>query len=288
MTPAMTHSGSLSPHTWRDEIVDLVRGVSGACIFAISLIYTFEMWSRGASLPLWHLLIFLSIAISMNFLLDYFAGFKLERSPSMVAVQAIEALAIGIVTATIMLLALGQIAIEHSLRGSIGKIVLEAIPLSIGLSIANSIFGQNRERVSGTEDDDLQPKTTWHELANDIGATTVGGVFIAVSIAPTDEVPFLATQVNGFNVLALTALSLLIPYGIVFVSGFQHNPQNAPFQTPLSETAICYLVSLLVSLVVLALFGHIGLDDSLHRIVALTVVMTLPTSIGGAAGRLLV
>ena len=107
MTPAMTQSGPLSPHTWRDEIVDLVRGISGACIFAIPLIYTFEMWSRGASLSLWHLLVFLSIALSMNFLLDYFAGFKLERSPSMVAVQAIESRAIGIVTATVLLLALG-------------------------------------------------------------------------------------------------------------------------------------------------------------------------------------
>ncbi len=288
MPPAMTHSSSLVPHTWRDEIVDLVRGVSGACIFAIPLIYTFEMWSRGATISLRHLLIFLLIALSMNFLLDYFAGFKLERSHSLVVVQAIEALAIGIVTATILLLALGQLTPDHSLRASIGKIVLEAIPLSIGVSIANSVFGQNRDRVTGAEGEAPPSETTWHELANDLGATAVGGVFIAVSIAPTDEVPFLATQVNGFNVLALTALSLLIPYGIVFVSGFQHNPQNAPFQTPLSETALCYLVSLLVSVVILTLFGHIGTDDSLHRIVALAVVMTLPTSIGGAAGRLLI
>ena len=102
----------------------------------------------------------------------------------------------------------------------------------------------------------------------------------------------LAAGMNWPHLLALMALTLAITYCIVFVSGFdpehiQGRPAG-PFQSPLSETALAYLVSLLLSAGALFLFGHVTLDEPFHSVLSQTLVLALPTAVGGAAGRLVI
>ena len=100
----------------------------------------------------------------------------------------------------------------------------------------------------------------------------------------------LAAELDYGHALALIALSLALTYVIVFVSGFgtgQHE-QQGPFQSPVTETVLAYLLSLLVALAALLLFDRIEWADSLGEIVAMVFVLGLPAAVGGAAGRLVV
>ena len=98
----------------------------------------------------------------------------------------------------------------------------------------------------------------------------------------------LAAELDYAHLLALIGLSLLLSYIIVFASEFGtgQGTQPGPFQSPLTETVMAYLVSLLVALLSLYLFDQIELDDPLGRTVSLVLVLGLPATIGGAAGRL--
>lgn len=122
----------------------------------------------------------------------------------------------------------------------------------------------------------------------DLGATVVGAVFISLSIAPTDEVPMIASAMTPIWLLAMMAASLLVSYAIVFVAGFSRQDQRraheGPFQHPITETVVCYLLALVTALVLLWIFQR-GLQpwpDLLARV----GVLGLPAAIGGAAGRL--
>jgi putative integral membrane protein (TIGR02587 family) len=117
----------------------------------------------------------------------------------------------------------------------------------------------------------------------------LGALFLSFSIAPTDEISMLAAELDYAHALALIALSLLVTYVIVFASGFgtgQHE-QQGPFQSPLTETVLAYVLSLLVALAALFLFDRIEWGDPLAEIVAMVLVLGLP-AVGGAAGRLVV
>ena len=60
------------------------------------------------------------------------------------------------------------------------------------------------------------------------------------------------------------------------------------FQRPITETAMAYIISLLVALLELYLFDQIGFSTPLQWVVVQTIVLGLPTAVGGAAGRLVI
>lgn len=126
----------------------------------------------------------------------------------------------------------------------------------------------------------------------DIGATLIGAMIIAFNIAPTDEIPMLAAAISPPWQLAIIAASLLISYGIVFVAGFTYqakrHQQRGFFQRPLSETVMAYLVSLVASAFMLFFFHKLSFDDPWSVWLGYTLVLGLPATVGGAAGRLAV
>jgi uncharacterized membrane protein len=92
------------------------------------------------------------------------------------------------------------------------------------------------------------------------------------------------------HLLALIAASLAITHMIVFSSGFDPERRldrsRSYFGTPLSETAMAYLVSLLVAYAALFLFNRLDTGAPLAYVLSQTLILALPTAIGGAAGRL--
>jgi putative integral membrane protein (TIGR02587 family) len=85
---------------------------------------------------------------------------------------------------------------------------------------------------------------------------------------------------------------LLITYGIVFASGFtnqnKRRQQQGIFQRPESETLAYYLVSLVASALMLWFFQRLAFDDPWSLWMRYSIILSLPASIGGAAGRLAV
>lgn len=277
---------------WRDEIGGILRAVSGGFIFATPLLYTMEMWWIGTTAELWKLLLFLGIAALITFGLarSRSGGFKEETSRFSSLEQALDGVAIGLVGAVVVLTVLNRIELGDPLEVVLGKVIVQAVPLCIGAAVANAIFGPHGERSREGEELSGGEQSARQAFLADFGATMIGSIFLAFSIAPTDEVPMLAAELDYAHLLALIALSLALTYIIVFASGFgtgQHE-QRGPFQSPLTETVLAYLLSLLVALVALTLLDRVEWGEPLGEILAMVLVLGLPATVGGAAGRLVV
>jgi putative integral membrane protein (TIGR02587 family) len=283
------------PDAWHDEIRGLVRAFSGAFLFGIPLLYTMEMWWLGETSGSGRLLVMLGVALLANFALVTAAGFKQETSLAGRLEETLDSVAVGAVGATIVLLVLNEITLDAAPHTILGKIVLQTLPLSIGASLATLVFGGRGGGKQAGADGDAGEKGQrpgiWRALFSDVGATAIGAMFIAASVAPTEEVPTLAAQMQYLHVLALIVFTLVTGYIIVFASGFNpssQDNQDQPFQHPITETVLSYLVALVVSFGVLALTRQIGTEDSARFILTETLVLGLPAMVGGAAGRLAV
>lgn len=276
---------------WRQELSGFNRAFSGAFLFGVPLLFTMEMWWIGTFAHLWKLLVFLGLTFLAGLGLTYLAGFKKEHGFAAVVIQAINVVAIGVIAATVILFVLDRIAPGDPLDSILGKIIIQAVPLSIGAALANAVFRRGENREHG-DDDGRQPESAWRLIFNDIGATAIGGVFIGFSIAPTDEVQLLASELDYVHELILIALSLAVTYGIVFTSGFdaeqRATQKPALFQRPVTETSLAYMVSLVVAFVALFLFDRVRVGDPASYVLAQVLVLGFPTAVGGAAGRLAV
>lgn len=275
---------------WHREIRGLVRAFSGAFLFGIPLLYTMEMWWLGDIARPGHLLLTLVTTLAANFALVTAAGFKKERSLFGRIEQTMDAVAVGAVGSAVVLLTLNQINLDQPALAILAKIVVQALPLSIGASLANIVFDDDRDR-EGEDGHRSRIPRWWQALVTDVGATAIGAAFIASNVAPTEEIPMLAARMEYWHLLALIGLTLLSGYVIVFASGFDpaaKRDREHLFQHPATETTISYLVSLLVAFGILVLMKQISADHPPMFILAQTLVLGLPAMIGGAAGRIAV
>lgn len=273
---------------WASERDAFLRAFAGAYIFGIPLLFTMEMWWIGEFVDSWKLLTFLAVALLANFGLSYAAGFKRQSTFATHIDEAIDAVAVGIVGSAVMLLVLNQIRFDEPLDVVLGKIALEAVPLSIGASVANQVFGRRDGEKSRQGEENGDRLSPWQAFFSDVGATAIGGVFVGFSIAPTEEIPMIAAALGYGHLLAVVAFSLLLSYGIVFASGFDSTGQEGLFQHPFTETMLAYVVSLIVAFAALYLFNQITFDTPLLSIVEQVLVLGVPTTVGGAAGRLVI
>ncbi|MGP1386815.1 MAG: TIGR02587 family membrane protein [Thainema sp.] len=285
---------------WQFELKDLIRGMSGGFLFGIPLLYTMEAWWIGSSVEPPRMLLSLGIAFVIAFLLNRTDGFRQVRPDNSfyAATDSLEAIAIGTLCTGLILFLLREITLETSLQESLGKIVIEAIPFAIGVALARSILEEGTDDADESDEpDDTEESDSddgfpiaLNSTLSDIGATLVGGVIIGFSIAPTDEIPLLEVAITPPWLLALVVASLAISYAIVFVAGFtaqtKRQQQRGLFQSPLSETVVSYLVSLITAMLMLLFFKNLGPSDPWTLWLKDSVILGLPTAIGGAAGRL--
>ena len=283
-----------TPSPWRQELDDFARAFSGAFLFGIPLLYTMEMWWLGSLVPPWKLLVILVVALAANLVLCSSSGFRRERGWKGQLNQAVDTVAVGLVGSAIVLLVLNKIPAGEPLSSVVAMTIVQAVPLSIGASVANAVFAYGRGRTDGKGEEGQQPERAgpWRATLADVGATIIGGVFVGANIAPTEEILLLAGGMTGAHLLALVVMSLVLTYAIVFASGFDPerglSKPSGIFRSPLSETGMAYVLSLFVAFAALYLFNRADLGDPLPHLVAQVLVLGLPTALGGAAGRLVV
>jgi putative integral membrane protein (TIGR02587 family) len=277
----------------------MIRGASGGFLFGIPLLYTMEVWWIGSQTSPSLMLVILAITFVVVLLLNHTEGFRKIQSKRFfdTVMDSFEALAIGIVSATCILFTLGEITQETPLNEALGKLILESVPFSLGAALAGAFLSGDRWSSSNNQDSDQQgnrnnqgKESNFNATLADIGGTLIGAMIIAFNIAPTDEIPMLDAAIAPPRLLAIIAVSLLISYGIVFQAGFttqkQRRQQKGIFQRPLSETVMSYLVSLFASAFMLFFFHRLSLDDPWTLWMSRTLILGLPATIGGAAGRL--
>lgn len=286
----------LSP--WVKELKDIIRAASGGFLFGIPLLYTMEVWWIGSQTSPPVMMSILVISFVVVFLLNRVEGFRQTPSEEFLdtLMDSIVTLAIAIICATVILVLLQEIQLGTPLNEALGKLILESVPFSLGGALAHAALSGDRWS-SNNQNSHNQAVSTYQKNEStadgtlaDIGATLIGAMIIAFNIAPTDEIPMLNASASPPWLLAIIVASLLISYGIVFEAGFttqeKRRQQQGLFQRPLSETVISYLVSLFAAALMLLFFQKLSFSDPWTMWLSYTIVLGLPATIGGAAGRL--
>lgn len=282
---------------WQQEIKEIINGASGGFLFGIPLLYTMEVWFIGSYIEPSILLGILSITFLIVLLLNRIEGFRPQESETVpVAIaETIETIAIGMTCAALMLIVLRRIDLQTPLAESLGKIVFEGVPFSLGVAFSRSLLNGDSDidfNKRSKHNQESARKMIWRDTLADFVATLIGALFVAFSIAPTDEIAVLAASASAIWLLAIIFISLLVSYGIVFAAKFTNysdrRQQQGLFQSPQSETIISYLISLIAGLMMLWFFQKIGFTDPWFIWLRYGIILALPASIGGAAGRLTV
>lgn len=286
------------PNLWLREFQAILQGAVGGFLFGIPSLYTVEVWSIGeATNPRWLLLVLTVTLVGVG-LLTQVEGFRQTMSlqPLEALLETIEAMAIGAVCAALALALLCRITLDTPLSEALGKVVFETVPFALGVALARSTLQGNRGRDRRTTAPISRrlsslSRVNLRDALVDFDAALIGSVLVAFSIAPTEEVPLLASSLPPLWPLLILAASLGLSYAIVFASGFTDRAerrQRGLLFSPITETLVAYLMALLVSMVMLVLFQQLNPSDPWSEWLSDILVLGLPASIGGAAGRILI
>lgn len=258
---------------------DAMRGVAGAFVLGVPLVYTQEVWFHGGNLPPSAILAMLAGSFLLNLALSTVVGFNSGRIRRPLE-DAIVGFGWSFVLSAALLVLLSRIDFEMGWGSALGIVALSAVPMSLGFALGNALApkegGEGSDRMSSG--------------FGDLLAAAAGATVLVLNIAPTEEPLLLAAELGRYRLIALVAVSLLLSYLMVFYAEFggRHVRRRAdnPINTPVLETLFSYLVALLVTGGLLWVFGEIESIDGAS--IAKSVVLAFPASLGAALGRILV
>lgn len=266
------------------ECKDLARGFCGALFLALPLHFTFEMWERAKVIPDWDLLIIIVLAYFANVGFLFFSGFKPQLSRQAAWFDAFSSMGIGFVASAITLVLIDQLSHEMPIETALKLVALEMVPTSFGASLAKSQLGGK---------DNKQEKDVNRLYSDDfkkIVGALLGALMFSFNIAATQEPIFITTSIKWWQITGLMLFSIIVSYLFVFVANFidRDEQKKGIMSDKWAETAVTYAISLLVSAGLLWMFGYLGPQVPWQMILSWTVVLGYCTSLGSAAGRLVI
>lgn len=258
---------------------DLGRAFAGALIFNIPLLMTMEMWEQGVVMDRWRLLVFILAGLPLLYGLAYYAGFSKRRGFRNDVLDTAVALAVGFVTASVLLILFAVVQWDAPPREALGMVALQAVPGAMGALLARRQM--NGDGDGGTEEDEAS-------YVGELFLMAAGALFFALNVAPTEEMILIAYKATPVHVLALIAVSLALLHAIVFSAGFAGQEEaDHPLIAFFHFTLPGYAIALGVSLFALWIFGRVD-GHSLEGVVQTVIVLGFPAAVGAAAARLLV
>jgi putative integral membrane protein (TIGR02587 family) len=271
-----------------ESLQEYLRGVVGGLIFSLPLLYTMEIWWAGFTLHPFR--IFIYVLATFTLLLGYnrYAGLRYDATPLEIVIDSIEEMGLGLLVATAFLWLLGRITFDMTINEIVGKIIVEAMTVAIGVSVGTAQLG------GGDDTEEIDLLLNKKEIEDvDFGGQVVislcGAVLFAANVAPTEEIIMIGIEATSERLLALALVSMAFGAVILFYSNFigaaQFTRRNGMF-TIVSGTIVTYAVALVASAAILWFFGRF---DGVEPITAIsqTVVLALPATLGASAGRLL-
>lgn len=264
----------------RHFAIGAARAFGGAVLFGLPLLMTMEMWQLGQSMDRWRLAVMVVLMVPLLIALSYFAGFEETFSIKDDTVDAFAAFAIGAVASAGMLVLFGALDARASIEEVVSSIALQTVPGSIGALLAQSQFGgpkeENKRREAGH--------------FGELFLMVVGALFLALNVAPTEEIIVIAHRATLLRVSAIMLVSLAMMHAVIFVLEFRGQaalPRGASgWHAFIHSTVAGYIVALAVSGYVLWCFGRFD-GTSIEAGAAAVVVLGLPASLGAAAARLI-
>ena len=270
----------------RKSLQEYGRGVAGGLMFSLPLLYTMEMWWAGIIAHPYRLTAY--VVATFILLLGYnrCAGLRRDSSMSEVAIDSVEEMGIGLFLSALVLFLLGRITHGMPATEIVGMIVVEAMTVAIGVSIGTAQLG-----AGGKEDEGLEQSSNKNEphFGGQMIFAFCGALLFAANIAPTEEVVILAIQTSWVKLSGLAIFSLLIAFLILHYSDFKGASQfvRADHSTViLLGTVVTYAIALSSAALILWFFGRFD-GVTPFTVLAQTLVLGVPATLGASAGRLL-
>ena len=250
-----------------------------------------EVWWAGFSATPLQLLVL--VVVTFLLLLGYnrYAGMRPGVSWRSVAIDSVEEMGIGVVLSFVVLVVLNRINPEDmSLSEMIGKTIMEAMAVSIGVSVGTAqLAADDSEEDESVQEDELEEEKKPGRLGMVVLAVC-GAILIGGNVAPTEEVIMLAVEATPLHILMMALVSLVLSIVVVYFSDFKGTaaPKNGSFLFWLIfDTCVSYLVALAVSALALWFFGRFE-GESFWVAFSQCIVLGVLSSLGASAGRLLI
>lgn len=282
------------------SLQEYARGVAGGLLFSLPLLYTMEVWWTGFLVPPWRLAVYVLGTFALLLGYNHYVGIREDGSFADVVIDSFEEMGIGFVVAAVVLWLLGQITVEMPGDEVLGKIVIEAMTVAIGVSVGTAQLGGNGETDKGMgdgtgENGSAEPGENAPEGEDtiDIGGQLVvalcGAVLFAANVAPTEEIVMIAVEVTAGRLIGLVVFSLVLAALVLYYSEFAGARQHVRFDRHhdvLVGSVITYAVALVASSLILWFFGRFDGHTPILCL-AQAVVLGVPGTLGASAGRLL-
>lgn len=260
------------------------RGVAGGLLFSLPLLYTMEVWQAGFTMPPHRQLVYVLLALVLLLGYNRYAGLHPDSSWTEVAIDSVEEMGIGLLLSAVVLLLIGRITPSQSFGEIVGRIVVEAVTVAIGVSVGTAQLGGD-----GGDTETGMPHKDEGSFSGQLILALCGAILFAANVAPTEEIVQIGIEMPGYQVAALGAATLVLGGLVLYYSDFRGARRWARatgFPSVLRGTVITYAVALAASAGILWLFGRFdGAGPS--AIVGQTVALGVASTLGASAGRLL-
>jgi putative integral membrane protein (TIGR02587 family) len=271
-----------------DSLREYGRGLAGGMIFSLPLLYTLEVWEAAATVSPTRML----VALLGTFLLllgyNRYAGMRADSGWREVAIDSVEELGLGLLVAALVLYLLGRIGTGEGFGETLGIVLIEGMNTAIGFSVGTAQLGGDAGNgESGLEGEAGGGRGT--SFLGQFALAICGAVLFAANIAPTEEVVVIAVGISLSRALGLIVLSCSLGALVLYFSNFHGSgrwSRPAGRAGVVRGTVVTYVAALASSAVILWVYGRfdgMGLGVVLSQI----VVLSLGSSLGASAGRLL-
>lgn len=276
-------------------LTGLARAASGSLLFSLPMLLTMEMWSLGATADPVRMGVLHLMTLPTLFGLAKFSGFEEPIGVVGTLVDALVAYAVGWSVSVLILLVMSLINFREMAFGEIfGVIAIQTVPASIGAVLAASQLG-NRDESETSEDsnaDDDSDASVYSTKAyfRELFIMAAGALFLALNVAPTEEMVLIAYRMTAWHALVLSFASIAVMHAFVFAVKFRGQEaipeDHSAWSVFLRFTIPGYAIALLVSLFCLWSFGSTT-ETGAEEVAMASAVLGLPAAVGASAARLI-
>jgi putative integral membrane protein (TIGR02587 family) len=270
-----------------------VRGVTGALVVSgVTILLTIEMWWLAWQRPASHLIVYTVIGLGIVLFITRSSGFRVEEENednpeydlARLTVNFAELVLQSVFAAVGVLFVYGVLDLASSLHVVARAALLQVVPLGFGAALANRLLHE--------AEDDEEDSAEQQSLRANVAIFAAGAIFFSLPLGASIEVNVLAANAGWPRLAAIVSMALVMAYLILYELEFRGQSRRRSGERKLREmlthvgqTCIVYAVGVAVSALLLWGFGYLTYSVTVD--VQKILVLSFPTTVGGAAARVI-